>query len=206
MKFQKFKNWANQLKNNPKSLQILIGLNLLWSIIGIYADWPWLNSVPLPLLPFTPICSLYPPLLTIWYLLYKSKKNIPAWFTAFIFVGCISYGILAQIYYPFYMSWIGINFHDVASMFWVAFYGLQAFVIASELKPLKSYQLLLITGYFSFKDFSDYYFKTFVDFLQLNYPIYIMNIVLFSGILIQVSAILLAIKLVKINLLKQVKT
>jgi hypothetical protein len=204
-KLQHFKNWARELKNHPKALVFLIFLNLVWSVIGIWADWPWLSSVPLALLPFTPICSIYPPLLTIWYILYRheiktQQKKIPAWFTTFIFIGCFSYGLLAQIYYPFYMGWIGINFHDVGSMFWVAVYGLQTLIIASELKPIKTYQLFFILGYFAFKDFSDYYYKTFVDFLQPGYPEYIMNLMLVSGIILQTTATLIVLKIAKTSL------
>jgi len=190
-KFQKFQNWASELKNQPKTLKFLIFLNILWGAIGIVVDWPWLMSVPTYLTPLTPICSIYPPLLTVWYLLYFFKKRPPAWFTAFIFIGCLSYGVLAQIYYPMYMSWIGFNLHDAGSMIWVAVYGLQSFVIASELRPLKSYQMALIISYFALKDYSDYVFKTFIDFLREGYPEWIRTVMLISCLTIQIIAVAL---------------
>jgi hypothetical protein len=191
-----FRSWANQLKNSRESLIALIIVNGVWAVLSIYVDMPWLLSVPRHLIPFTPICSLYPLLLFVWYILRYFKVKIPGWYTNFTFIGISIYGILAQVYFPLLMSWTGVNFHDVASMFWVAVYGLQAFVLASELKPLKTHQWALIGGYFVLKDISDYFYKTFVDFLLPHYPELLMNFIAIFGLTVQVSIFLLTLRIV----------
>jgi hypothetical protein len=168
--FFRLSHYLDRLKNNKRTLTALLILDIILSIGSNVVDFPWLLQVPRHLVIFTPICSLYPLLLTIWLLLYAYNKKIPGWFTAFLFMGISSYGIMAAIYFPLYMTWKGINFHDIASIFWVAAYGIQAFVIASELKKLPWYQYALIFGYFFFKDYSDRYLGTFLDVTFETYP------------------------------------
>lgn len=162
---------AKHIKSMSKrKLKYLILLNLTWSVLGIYADWAWLSEVPSYLIPFTAICSLYPPLLTIWYLIKYRGGNPPNWLTLWILIGITSYGILAQIYFPLLMSWKGINFHDAGSMFWVAVYGLQAIVLYRYLKPPTLLQAAMVVAFFTVVDYSQYFLKTFVDLTLPNYP------------------------------------
>jgi len=160
----------DQLKYKKRNLLWILAIDAALAIASIIVDWPWLVRVPTHLVIFAPICSLYPLLLFIWFALFYFQKKIPAWFTVFVFMGTVSYGLMAQIYFPFYMSWNGINFHDVGSMVWVALYGLQSLIIASEIKKLPLYQYALIFGYFFFKDYSDRYLGTFLDVLLESYP------------------------------------
>ncbi len=160
------------LKRERKTLTALILLDIILAVASTIIDWSWLMQVPRHLIFFAPICSLYPLLLVIWLGLYAFQKKIPAWFTAFLFMGLISYGIMSFIYFPAYMAWEarGVNFHDVASIFWVAAYASQASVIASEMRRLPTYQYVLIFSYFFFKDYCDRYLGTFLDINIKNYP------------------------------------
>lgn len=178
--FRRFIHWMDELKHNRTALKIIIGLNIFMAIGSNIADWHWLSSVPLygvfygipvPLIIFAPICSLYTPLLAVWFLLYYYKKKIPAWFTTFLFIAIVSYGIMAYIYYPLYMyAYEMIHWRLIGNMIWVSAYALQAFILHSELKPLKTYQYLLIIGYFFFKDYADRYLGTFIDILDPRFP------------------------------------
>ncbi len=158
---------------SKQKLKYLILLNLTWSILGIYADWEWLSQVPSYLIPFTAICSLYPPLLTIWYSLKLRGINPPNWLTLWILVGTTTYGILAQIYFPLLMSWKGINFHDIGSMFWVAVYGTQAFILYKYLKPPTRAAIAWVILFYAAVDYSHYFAKTFVDLTLPNYPVWL---------------------------------
>lgn len=169
--FQKFISFMDKLKYNNRSVVVLLLINAILTVGSYIADWDWLLAVPRHFILFAPICSLYPLLLLIWFTAWKFGKKIPDWFTSFIFLGIFSYGIMSWIYFPLFMGWRGVNFHDVGSIFWVTAYGLQAFVIASELKRLPIYQYGLILSYFLFKDYADRYLGTFWDItLYPDYP------------------------------------
>jgi len=158
------------LKYNRRAVYWILATDIALGISSTVVDWPWLIRVPPNLVAFAPICSLYPWLLVAWFALFLWKKKVPSWFTSFLLVGLFSYGIMAWIYFPLYMSWNGLNFHDIGSMFWVAAYALQGFIIASEIKKIPVYQYLLIFAYFFFKDYSDRYLGTFLDVLLDSYP------------------------------------
>jgi len=177
--FQKF----TQLKTNKRAVYWLIAIDLALGISSTVVDWPWLMRVPRALVIFAPICSLYPWLLAVWFGLYLWKKKVSNWFSSFLFVGLLSYGIMAWIYFPLYMSWNGINFHDVASIFWVTAYGSQAFIIASEVKKIPWWQYVLVLGYFFFKDYADRYLGTFLDILLDSYP-EILKLAFFVAVLL----------------------
>jgi hypothetical protein len=172
-KFKSFAAFLDGLKNRRKSLIFLIGLDIFLAIGSGIADWPWIMSVVKDtphLLPFMPICSLYPMTLAIWFTLYYFKKRIPGWYTAFIFMGIVSYGLMAWIYYPAYIAWDGMQWRLYGNMAWVSIYALQSFIIASELKKLPWYQYSLIFAYFGFKDYADRYLGTFIDVRRTDFP------------------------------------
>ena len=179
---QALSNTLDQLKHNQRAVYWLIAIDLALGISSTVVDWPWLIRVPAQFIAFAPICSLYPWLLVIWFTLHLAKKKIPTWFTTFLFVGLFSYGIMAWIYFPLYMTWNGINFHDVGSIAWVTAYAIQALVIKSEIKKIPVYQFVLIMSYFFFKDVSDRYFGTFLDVLLDSYPEH-LKIIIFTSIL-----------------------
>ncbi len=190
-------NWAAQLKFKRKTLLGLIIFNAIWSIAGAFADYAWLSSIPPYLIPLTAICSLYPPLLTIWYIALYRGKNPPNWFTLLIFIGIASYGIIAQIYFPMLMNWVGFNWHDFGSMFWVAAYGLQAFIIFDHLKPMSPLWLAIVIAFFISVDLTHYFYPTFVDFLRPGYPHWMKYTTAATAISIQIATIITALAIIK---------
>lgn len=152
------------------------------------ADWDWLMSVEWYLMPFAPICSLYPLTLAVWFTIYYFKKKVPNWFTAFIFMGIISYGVMAYIYYPLYMQWDGLDARMMGNMAWVTIYALQSFIIASELKILPIYQYIPIISYFAFKDYADRYLGSFIDLRRADFPEDLKNFLFGAMIIVHISA------------------
>jgi hypothetical protein len=152
------------------------------------ADWPWLMSVHWYLIPFSPICSLYPLTLTIWFSLRYFNIKVPGWFTAFIYMGITTYGIMAYIYYPLYMNWDGIQFRLVGNIIWVTVYAQQSFIILSDLKKIPIYQYALIFSYFAFKDFSDRFLGSFIDILRPDFPAYLINIFIVSVVVLHICS------------------
>lgn len=187
-KFLKFAQTLDRLKHNKRAVLWLIAIDVALAVSSSVVDWPWLIRVPSHLVLFAPICSLYPLTLAIWFTLYYFGKKIPSWFTAFIFMGLMSYGLMAYIYFPLYMSWNGINFHDIGSIFWVTAYAFQAFIIASEIKKMPWYQYLFVFGYFFFKDYTDRYLGTFLDVLLDSYPENLKLLFFMSMVTLHVSA------------------
>jgi hypothetical protein len=188
---QKLKNFLqtlDRLKYNKRAVYWILALDLALAISSTVVDWPWLIRVPREVVIFAPICSLYPWLLVAWFGIFLWKKKVPNWFSSFLFMGLFSYGIMAWIYFPLYMSWNGINFHDVGSIFWVTAYAGQAFIIASEIKKIPWYQFLLVIGYFFFKDYSDRYLGTFLDILLDSYPEYLKLIFFTSTVTLHAVA------------------
>jgi len=169
-KFVQFAHKLARLKHNKKAVLWIMAIDAALAVSSIVVDWPWLMRVTWYLRPFAPICSLYPLLLFIWFTVYYFRKKVPVWYTAFLFMGIVSYGLMAWIYFPGYMGWNGINFHDVGSIAWVTAYAGQAFIIGSELRKMPFYQYVWIFGYFFFKDYADRYLGTFLDVLLDSYP------------------------------------
>ena len=181
------------LKNNRRAVLWLIAIDLALAVSSNVVDWPWLIRVPPHLIVFAPICSLYPVLLVIWWTRSYFNKKIPAWFTGFLFMGLVSYGLMAWFYFSAYMSWNGVNFHDVGSIFWVTAYAFQAIPIASQLKKIPIYQYLFIFGYFFFKDYSDRYLGTFLDVLLPNYPENLKLFLVTTMIILHIGAAVLLV-------------
>jgi len=159
----------HRLKYSKRVLVVLIALDIFMAIGSNIVDWPILTYVDWYLIPFAPICSLYPLTLAIWFFLYYKGWKIPAWYTTFIFVGIVAYGVMAQIYYPVFIYFEGLHWNLVGNMVWVALYAIQALIIKSELRPLKYWQYAIIISYFLFKDFSDRYMGTFTDVIFFDF-------------------------------------
>ncbi len=171
----------------PKQkLKIIILINFTWSILGFYADYQWLSMVPTHLIPLTAICSLYPPLLTIWYLLKYFDRKTPEWFTYWLVLGTASYWLAAQFYFPLLMSWKGINFHDIGSMFWVSVYGCQSLLLIKYLKKPSLKTILPGSLYILAADFTQYFALTFVDFTMEGYPVWMKYLTALVAIGLQI--------------------
>jgi hypothetical protein len=174
---------------SPKHLNFLLAFNLTWSVLGLYADWNWLSAIPFYLVPFTVICSLYPALLFIIFFYLKRNFHPPQFILWLTSIGLITYGLAAQIYFPLLMSWRGFNLHDFGSIFWVAAYGLQFFLIRKYLQPIPVAQLLMIISYFIIVNCSHYFYPTFIDFILFNYPLWLKYLTATLVIALQIFAI-----------------
>ena len=188
-KLQKFATWMDGFKQSKRALIVLIILDIFMAIGSNIVDWPILAQVDWYLIPFAPICSLYPLTLAIWFTIYYFKKRVPTAFTAFIFMGITAYGIMAQIYYPVFIYFEGLHFNLVGNMIWVAIYAIQSFIIASELRPLKIYQYIPLIGYFVFKDYSDRYLGTFTDILYFDFSEFAISALFALMIIMHIGSI-----------------
>lgn len=195
----KFVEKMDALKSSKKALAGLIALDVFMAVGSNIADWPWLMSVKWYLMPFTPICSLYPLTLAIWFGLRYAGKKIPAWFTNFIFIGIISYGIMSYIYYPAYMAWDGVHWRLIGNMVWVSVYAFQSLIIASEVKRIPFYQYALVIGYFIVKDYSDRYLGSFIDILRPDFPEYLKNYLFYALVITHIAIIGLALLMPELN-------
>ena len=195
----KFATRMAGLKKNRKTLLVLIGIDIFMAVCSNIVDWPWLSSVKWYLIPFTTICSLYPFTLAVWFLLHYFKKKIPAWYMMFIFIGIVSYGCMAYVYFPAYMTVDGVHLRHIGNMVWVTVYALQSFIIVSELKKPPAYQFALIISYFAFKDYCDRFLGTFIDVLREDFPEGLKWVLWFIMIAIHVSVISLAIIMPALN-------
>jgi hypothetical protein len=191
----KFALWMDDLKRHRKTLLLLVGIDVFMAVVSNIVDWPWISSVKWYLTPFTPICSLYPLTLAVWFSLYYLKKRIPAWFTTFIFIGIVGYGCMALIYFPVYMTVDGVQLRHIGNMIWVAVYAMQSFIIVSELKWLLTYQYVLVISYFAFKDICDRFLGTFLDILREDFPEALKWGMWFVMIAIHITVISLALLL-----------
>lgn len=198
----RFAHYMSRLKSNKKALYALIAVDLIMAVTSNIVDLPWLMSVEWYLMPFAPICALYPLTLAIWFTLYLTKKKIPNWFTTFIFIGIISYGPMAYIYYPAYMAEFGMHWRLFGNMIWVTAYALQAFIIADQLKPLKIVQYLPIFTYFFFKDYSDRYLGSFIDLTRNGFPENLKNQLFAVMLIIHAGAITAALSVAYKNMKK----
>lgn len=191
-RLKNFARWMSGFKDNKKTLVVLIVLDIFMAIGSNIVDWPAMAQVPWYLIPFAPICSLYPLALAVWFTLWYFTKRVPQWFTVFVFIGITSYGVMAQIYYPVFIYFEGLHWNLVGNMVWVAVYALQSLIIVSEVKPLKFHQYLPIFAYFLFKDFSDRYLGTFTDILFFDFSEFAKNALFVMLIFIHLSDFFLA--------------
>lgn len=117
-----------------KLFVVLIVLDLVWAIAALVYDWSAIGKIPFYFWPFIIICPIYPFLLALtWY--QKVKFNhINSYLLVFAAIPSMAYFIGALIYYPTIMVSNGFNWLVFGGIFWVAFYGLQAFYLAIKEK------------------------------------------------------------------------
>jgi uncharacterized membrane protein YpjA len=161
--FHHFVVWADNLKRTNAGLVFLVLLNIYFSANAIYVDYDHLLALPWYLVPLSPICALLVPLLIVWLLIFKIKKRVHPLFTGFLFVSLLLYGMMAYVYYPLTMAVDGVDIWTVLVLLFVTGWALQAFVLASEVRPLQHVGYILITAYFMLKAYTDTFLGTFED-------------------------------------------
>lgn len=130
-------------------------LGLVMTLGALTIDLHDFVETPVYLWIFVPICSLYPLLLALNYLIFLKKGNFFQPLLVFTLFGIMGYGIIAPVFYFGYMLEAGFAWYEFGNIFWVWLYACQAFLLWSHVKKISLWQFLLIGGYFFLKDFLD---------------------------------------------------
>lgn len=142
-----------------RSALMLAALGFAMAGIALGVDLHDFLETPWYLWPWVPICSLYPLLLAIQYLMYWRTGRFPAFLLCFTVFGIIGYGIIAPVFYAAYMVENGFAWYELGNIFWVWLYASQAFLLwpylQEVLKKLPLWQLFLVFIYFLIKDLLD---------------------------------------------------
>lgn len=112
-------------------------------------------ETPVYLWIFVPVCSLYPLLLALNYLLFLKKGYFSQFLLHFSLFGIIGYGIIAPFFYTYYMYENGFAWYEFGNIFWVWLYASQAFLLWKYVKRISWWQFSFIVLYFFTKDFLD---------------------------------------------------
>lgn len=112
-------------------------------------------ETPLYLWIFVPVCSLYPLLLALNYLLFLKRGYFSQFLLQFTLFGIIGYGIIAPFFYAYYMYENGFAWYEFGNIFWVWLYASQAFLLWKYVKKIPWWQFSFIILYFFTKDFLD---------------------------------------------------
>ncbi|OGC81533.1 MAG: hypothetical protein A2788_02055 [Candidatus Abawacabacteria bacterium RIFCSPHIGHO2_01_FULL_46_8] len=184
---QTLNNQALKLcQERPRLFNLLIALDLFWWLAATIYDWQKLVSTPWYLLPFLPICPIYPLLLAIAFICLKRGRQIPAPLAIFTFMGAASYGIMAYIFYPLYMSATGLDSSAIGNMAWVTFYALQSYLLLPYLKIWPGWIIILATYFFS-KDIIDLKFQQFSYLITPTTPGYVISYSFIAILLIHLT-------------------
>lgn len=112
-------------------------------------------ETPVYLWAFVPVCSLYPFLLAINYLLFLIRGKFSQFLLQFTLFGIIGYGIMAPFFYAYYMYENGFAWYEFGNIFWVWLYASQALLLWKYVKKIPWWQFVIIPAYFFEKDFLD---------------------------------------------------
>lgn len=181
---------------SPRIVRLLIGLNLFLAIASNWYDFQEWSLLPWYLWPFLPICPLYPALLTVWWLFYYFKKRPHTAFTAFIWIGTVSYGLMAYIYYPIHMSFNGFDWFEVGNILWVTIYASQSIVLFEHLRKTSLLSVTPVFLYFLTKDFTDRFLGTFSNVYRdaEPFPVWLMNLFFGAVVVVHVMVFYLYLK------------
>jgi hypothetical protein len=163
-----FLRWADNLKRNNLGLLALLAVNVYFAINAWYVDYERILSLPWYLIPISPICTLFVPLLIIWLLIFKVKKQAHPIFTGFLFISLLLYGMMALVYYPTVLYLDGFSIWVVLVLAFVIGWAMQAFVLASEVRVLPNYVYFFIAAYFTLKAYTDTFLGTFEDVTSMS--------------------------------------
>lgn len=141
---------------NQKILTLLILFDLFMAFAALRVDWSDFSIVPWYLWLFVPICPLYPFLLAINYFIYKKRSSFSQPLLHFTAIGILAYGIMAYLFYPFYMVLKGeFLWYEFGNILWVTLYAAQMFLLLPFLRKINPWWYFLFAGYYFTKDFLD---------------------------------------------------
>lgn len=138
-----------------KRLLFFVILGLGMSLVAWFMDLHDFVETPWYLWVFVPVCSGYPLLLALNYLYFWRFRRFQPLLLHFTLYGIIGYGVIAPLFYAFYMVESGFSWYEFGNIFWVWIYAAQAFFLWPARIRLTCWQLFLIVAYFFTKDFLD---------------------------------------------------
>lgn len=113
---------------DARKIQILITLDICWSLIALVYDWHKLATMSPVIWFFAAICPLYPALLAIsWHHIRNQKSQ--NWIVGFSANATATFGLIALVYYPLYMYYSHTDFVSLLSIPWLWFYAAQGWYI-----------------------------------------------------------------------------
>ncbi len=133
----------------------LVVLGFVMTFGALRIDLHDFVETPMYLWLFVPVCSLYPLLLALNYLLFLKRGYFSQFLLYFSLFGIIGYGIIAPFFYAYYMYENGFAWYEFGNIFWVWLYASQAFLLWKYVKRIHWWQFSFIVLYFFTKDFLD---------------------------------------------------
>lgn len=179
---------------NRKFLIALIVMNLAMVALSMTIDYADFLETPAYLWLFVPICSLYPLLLVVNYVIYLWRGRFMQWLLNFTAVGIVGYAAMAFVFYPIYMWQHGFSWYEFGNIFWVLLYGSQIFVITPHLRRLHRIGYAMILAYFVAKDLLDRFSVTYSYQRYGMLSLDLQNILLAVVLILHVVAFFLIIK------------
>ncbi len=159
-------------KQKINAIPIVIFLDIIWAIVALIFDYPVLSQIKYYYWPFIAICPIYPLLLAIIWLLIISRKSVNRYLLCFGVIPSIVYFIGAILYYPTWMFCNGFNFSALGQIFWVVFYGIQAFILADKItwRIIPSLFVSIFIGFSFYIQYINHSFGYF-DYSNISYHI-----------------------------------
>ncbi len=176
---------------------LIIAADIFMGISALIVDWGDFFVVKWYLIPFVPICPLYPFLLALIFFLIKRRgeQKINQPLLHFTLIGTIGYGIMAYIFYPTYLITQGFAWYELGNMFWVTLYASQALLLIPLLKKIHFLWYAPVMGYFIAKDLLDRFGETFSYHREEIFSLPIENFFLASIILLHLGAFIMITRL-----------
>ena len=169
------KNKVAAFFNNPLSILIIIFINLLWGISGIFPYIPQTDTVLFLLWIFIPDCPLYT-LLFAWFV-YK-RESIQDNYQPFVWILCFSLikiGLAAPaIFYLFPSEYhtLPILGFELPNIYPFDYFHLillgQGLVISAFFLSRSIRYFLIATIWLIINDISDFFFKTLPDYTAMS--------------------------------------
>jgi len=123
---------------NRRLIIVLIILDLIWSTAALIYDYPVIIQTPIYYWPFLIVCPVFPFLLTlVWSQIYRDKTP-NNYLLAFAAIPSVIYLTASLIYYPTWMILNTFDWYALGQIFWVAFYGIQAFYLLMKFSYTKT--------------------------------------------------------------------
>ena len=147
--------------SNKKFVYFLVLLGFGMTVAAWTIDYRDFFEVPWYLWLFIPICPLYPMLLAANYGIFLRRGSFNQPLLHFTGIGIIAYGVMAYIFYPYYMSLNEFRWYEFGNILWVTLYAAQIFLLLPHMKKIAPWWYVIFAAYYVLKDFLDRFSVTF---------------------------------------------